>query len=171
MMTMMESITLSFEYCELDYVRAMRAHYSSRLRLPLDVTVAAGVAFFGAYELWSGSVIWGAAALSVAAIFMGMLVAALTVIPRVAFRRDTTLHKPYCLTFFSEGIYFQTSGVDSHLEWTLSTAALVNRDSFILYYGERRFTILPKRVFKDVDEQVRFKRLLEQKVSNVSIKD
>ena len=35
----METVNLSFRYAEQDYVRAMRAHYVSRLRLPLDIAV------------------------------------------------------------------------------------------------------------------------------------
>ena len=50
----MESLNLSFRYSESDYVRAMRAHYISRLRLPLDIAVLVGAAVLGAYELRAG---------------------------------------------------------------------------------------------------------------------
>jgi hypothetical protein len=40
----METVNLSFRYAEQDYVRAMRAHYASRLRLPLDIAVIVGIA-------------------------------------------------------------------------------------------------------------------------------
>jgi hypothetical protein len=51
----METVDLSFRYAEQDYVRAMRAHYASCLRLPLDIAVIVGLAVLGAYEWRSGS--------------------------------------------------------------------------------------------------------------------
>ena len=39
----MDTVQLSFRYVEQDYVRAMRVHYASRLRLPLDIAVIVGV--------------------------------------------------------------------------------------------------------------------------------
>ena len=43
----METVSLSFRYAEQDYVRAMRAHYASRLRLPLDIAFIVGSLFLG----------------------------------------------------------------------------------------------------------------------------
>jgi hypothetical protein len=54
----METVNLSFRYADEDYVRAMRAHYASRLRLPLDIAVTSGVAVFGAYEAVRVLCIW-----------------------------------------------------------------------------------------------------------------
>ena len=45
------AIHLSFRYSEPDYVRAMRAHYRSRLRLKLDAAVTLVTALLGVY-LW-----------------------------------------------------------------------------------------------------------------------
>ena len=43
------TINLSFRYLESDYVRAMRAHYASRLRLRLDIVVIVATVAFGVY--------------------------------------------------------------------------------------------------------------------------
>jgi hypothetical protein len=37
-------------------------------------------------------------------------------------------------------------------------------DFFILYYGNREFSVAPKRVFKDHDELNRFRELLSRKI-------
>src|SRR5207249_10874841 len=48
--SLMETVDLSFRYSENDYVRAMRAHYASRLRLPLDLVETIVLAGRGSYE-------------------------------------------------------------------------------------------------------------------------
>ena len=41
------TIRISFRYAEQDYVRAMRAHYATRINVKLDVAVAIGAALLG----------------------------------------------------------------------------------------------------------------------------
>jgi hypothetical protein len=163
----MESVNLSFRYVEQDYVRAMRTHYASRLRLPLDIAVTAGVVICGAYEARSGSRGLGIALLGVSGLFALMLVAAFTILPKIAFRSQPKLRDDYSLRFSPQGIHFRTEHIDSHLQWGMYTRALVDVYSFIFYYGSHQFTVIPKRVFQDVLQRQEFERLLEQNVSNV----
>lgn len=94
------AIDLSFRYVESDYVRALRAHYASELRLRLDIPVTLVVFGVGVYLLRSADQYWlGVALIVVAAAFALLLVAAFTVIPRVAFRREPKLRDEYSLTF------------------------------------------------------------------------
>ena len=163
----MDTVNLSFRYVEQDYVRAMRAHYASRLRLPLDIAVIVGVVAIGAYEWRSGSQGFGITLLCVSGIFALMLVAAFAVIPTIAFRRQPKVRDDYSLSFSPQGIHFQTAHVDSDLKWSMYTSALVDAHSFILYYGSQQFTVIPKRVFQDVSQRQTFEKLLVQNVSKV----
>jgi hypothetical protein len=163
----METVNLSFRYAEQDYVRAMRAHYASRLRLPLDIAVIAGGAVVGAYEWRSGSHGFGLTLLCVSGIFALMLVAAFAVIPTIAFRSQPKFRDDYSLSFSPQGIHFQTAHIDSDLKWGMYTSALVDAYSFILYYGSQQFTVVPKRVFQDVSQRQTFEQLLVQNVSKV----
>jgi hypothetical protein len=163
----METVNLSFRYAEQDYVRAVRSHYASRLRLPLDVAVIVGVAVLGAYEWRSGSHGFGIALLCVSGMFALMLVAAFAVIPTIAFRRQPKFRDDYSLSFSPQGIHFQTAHIDSDLKWGIYTSALVDANSFILYYGSQQFTVVPKRVFQDVSQRQTFEQLLVQNVSKV----
>jgi YcxB-like protein len=167
MMTGMETVNLSFRYAEQDYVRALRAHYSTRLRLPLDIAVTVAVAIVGMYELRSGSRAFGITLLCLAVVFALILVAAFIVIPRIWFRSQPKLRDEYALRFSPEGIHFQTAHIDSKLQWAMYTKALVDPYSFILYYGRQQFTVIPKRVFQDGSQRQTFERLLHQNVSNV----
>ena len=163
----METVSLSFRYAEQDYVRAMRAHYASRLRLPLDIAFIVGLAVLGAYAWRSGSHGFGTALLSVSAIFALVLVAAFAIIPTISFRSQPKLRDDYSLRFSPHGIHFRTAQIDSDLQWGMYTGALVDAYSFILYYGSQQFTVIPKRVFQDGPQRQAFERLLAQNVPNL----
>lgn len=139
----METVNLSFRYTQADYVKAMRAHYASRLRLPLDIAVIIVVAVLGGYELQTGSLLLGLVFLGISGAFTLMLLAAFFVIPVLAFRREPKFRDEYSLSFSGDNIHFRTAHIDSNLEWTMYTRALIAAESFILYYGDHQFTVVP----------------------------
>lgn len=163
----METVNLSFRYAERDYILAMRAHYASRLRLPLDVVVIIVVAVIGAYELKSGSQAFGIALLTLSAVFALMLIAAFTVVPRIVYRNQPKFRDDYALSFSPQGIHFRTAHIDSDLQWSMYSHALVDDHSFILYYGSQQFTVIPKRVFENPAQRRSFEQLLAQNISKI----
>jgi YcxB-like protein len=169
---MNSTINLSFRYTERDYVQALRAHYASHLRLRLDIAVAVMLAGIGIY-LWRlprGH--WlGIACVVIAIAFGLLLVAAFTVIPPLAFRRSPKFRDDYSLTFSPEGIHFRTVHIDSQLQWSIYSSALIDTHSYILYYGSRQFTVLPKRVFQNVEQQQAFEQLLMHHISPIVRRD
>jgi len=166
------TINLSFRYAESDYVRALRAHYASHLRLRLDIVVTVVLLGTGAYLRRLPSLHWlGLACVVIAVAFALMLVAAFTVIPPLAFRREPKFRDDYSLAFSPEGIHFRTAHIDSQLQWSMYSRALVDTHSYILYYGSRQFTVIPKRVFQSVEQQQTFEQLLTQHVSQIVRRD
>ncbi len=169
---MNSTINLSFRYAESDYVRALRAHYASRLRLRLDIVVTLALAGIGAYLWHSPRGHWlGIACIVVAVAFGLMLVAAFTIIPPLAFRREPKFRDHYSLTFSPEGIHFRTAHIDSQLQWSMYSRALIDTHSYVLYYSSRQFTVIPKRVFENVEQQQVFEQLLAQHVSKIVRRD
>ncbi len=169
---MSSTINLSFRYTERDYGRALRAHYASRLRLRLDIVGVIVLAGIGIY-LWQSpsSHRLGVACVGVAALFGLMLIAAFTLIPILAFRREPKFRDDYALTFSPGGIHFRTANIDSQLQWNMYSSALVDAHSYVLYYGTNQFTVIPKRVFQSSEEQQAFDQLLTQKISKVVRRD
>jgi hypothetical protein len=141
------------------------------MRLWLDITALVGSAIFGAY-LWrsEGSNWLAILSLSVASIFAVMLVSAFLIIPPLVFRREPKFLDTYSLTFSEDGIHFSTAHIDSNLEWSLYSRALVDPCSYILYHGRQSFTVIPKRAFQDVDQQNAFEQLLTKKILKIVAK-
>jgi hypothetical protein len=162
------AINLSFRYAESDYVRALRAHYASHLRLRLDIVVTVVLVGIGIYLGRSPNLRWlGVACIGIGVVFALMLIAAFTVIPPFAFRREPTFRDDYSLTFSSEGIHFRTAHIDSQLKWNIYSRVLVDAHSYLLYYGTRHFTVIPKRVFQSAEERQAFELLLTQQISQI----
>ena len=150
----------------------MRAHYASQLRLRLDIPVTVVVLAIGLYLLRSTDLYWlGLALIVVAAAFALLLVAAFTVIPRLAFRREPKFRDDYSLTFSAEGIRFHTEHINSQLEWSLYSRAMIDAYSYVLYYGARQFTVIPKRVFQSAEQQEAFEQLLTRQIPQIVRRD
>jgi hypothetical protein len=169
---MNSTVSLSFRYSENDYVRALRAHYASHLRLRLDIAVTVVLAAAGVYLWRSPGLHWlGVACVVVSVGFALMLVAAFTVIPPLAFRREPKFRDDYALTFSPDGIHFRTAHVDSQLQWSMYSRALIDAHSYVLYYGSRQFTVIPKRVFQSTENQQAFEQMLVQHIPQIVRRD
>src|SRR3954465_6281342 len=117
---MSSTINLSFQYLERDYVRALRAHYASRLRLRIDVAVIFVLVGAGAYLWRFPDLHWlSVGCVVLAVVFALMLILAFTLIPLLVFRREPKFRDEYSLTFSADGIHFRTAHIDSQLQWTI----------------------------------------------------
>jgi len=47
------------------------------------------------------------------------------------------------------------------------TRAIVDARSFLLYYGERNFTVIPKRVFVNAEQMQIFEQMLIKRVQQI----
>jgi hypothetical protein len=142
--------------------------YASRLRPRLDIVLAVVLAVAGAY-LWRSpeSHGFGLFCLVASSIFVLLLFAAFVVVPPLAFRLEPKYRDDYSLMFSPDGIHFRTAHIDSQLQWSLYSRALVDAYSYILYYGSRPFTVVPKRVFQSPEQQRAFAELLAQHIPNI----
>ncbi len=121
-------------------------------------------AYFWQFPEWRWLVI---VCTAVSAVFAIILILAFAIIPQMVFRRDPKFLQDYSLTFSREGIHFQTAHIDSQLQWGMYSRALVDSHSYVLYYGARSFTIIPKRVFQNAGELKAFEELLTQNVPKI----
>jgi hypothetical protein len=87
-------------------------------------------------------------------------------IPRRFFRGDPKMRDEYLLTFSDDGVAVRTHQIDSKLAWSLYTRVLENKAQYIILYGKdaRMMTVVPKRVFRDANEELEFRQLLRRHV-------
>jgi hypothetical protein len=113
-------------------------------------------------DYWAGIIFLG---LSI--IFASVLIAGLVVVPPIVFRRTPKLRDEYFLSFSPNGVQFRTTQIDSQLQWGMYSRALIDAYSYLLYYGPRSYTIIPKRIFQNSEQQAAFEQLLTQKIPQI----
>ncbi len=162
------SISLSFLYTKSDYVRTLRAHNTSRLNLPLDILSLVVLIGFGAIYWQSPSLHrLAVCAVALSVVIALMLVAAFTVIPALAGRGESKFFGITSFVFTSEDIHIRTSQFDSRIKWSVYSRVLISRHFYLLYSRSRQFTVVPKRVFKSVDQQIAFESLLAEQIPKI----
>src|SRR5260370_7253296 len=135
---MNETVSLLFRYAESDYVRALRAYYSWRLRVRLDIVAAIVIALLGVYSWRSPDSHWLSVVCLVASFVLAlMLFAAFAVIPPLAFRSEAKFRDNYSLTFSQDVIHFRTANIDSQLRRIIHSMALIAPHSSFLSYSSR----------------------------------
>jgi hypothetical protein len=82
---------------------------------------------------------------------------------RAAFWGNPKFREPYELGFDDEGIRFRTPTIDSRLAWATYTRVLEDDRVWLLVYGPRMYTVLPKRAF-DAGSLQAFRELVTRHV-------
>lgn len=163
---MPEQITLRFKQTEDDYVSAMRLFYTRARKLHIKIDLVGGTAavVIGAicWVVWGYELEW-LFLLCAGAVLLGMISAAWYIIPLITFRSEPKFRDEYLVQFSEEGITFKTANIDSKLEWNLYNSVIENNDVYVLMYGKRVFSVIPKRAFADSNEETAFRELLKQK--------
>ena len=168
----MQELQLRFAYTEAEYVDA------SRLLIRAQTAVIARLAAF-VLLLMSGGIlltiiqdfifpIW-AIVLFALLLAAGLVYRIFVDMPRRYFRADPKLRDEYQLTFSPDGVRVQTSQIDSKLAWSLYTRVLENDSLYVIVYGNkdtRTMTPVPKRAFRNADEELEVRNLLRQHVDH-----
>ena len=147
-------LILQFKYTEDEYVSAVQSYYARTFHI-WTYLIALGVVLLASLYLWFSTgepvVIFG---LSVFLLIVALPLIFYFVTPRTTFRREPHFHDLYWLHFSEEEIEFKTEHVNSNLEWSLYQKVWENKNFYLLFYGERLFTIIPKRVFESEAQEI-----------------
>jgi len=167
----MEPVRLTFRYTERDFVRAYRLHFRHKLRLKTDIAVVTAVTLFGGF-LWNSSGVrdYAIVMFCCSAILVGLLFTAFVIVPPRLYQREPKHRDEYSLVFASDRIQFHTIHIDSNIEWELYTHAIVDANSYNLYYGSSSLSIIPTRVFESSEQRNSFDQLISQKIPKISRK-
>jgi YcxB-like protein len=161
-----EPLALRFTYTEDDYVKAVRLRNRKRGGRWLDVAAGVGaIAFGGVTWALEGFSALRLTLVVLGLVFLGMIVAADFVLPRVWFRREAKFQDEYTLTFKDEGVDFHTSRIHSLVEWSFYEALIEGPETFLLTYGRNQFSAIPKRVFENAEQEARFREFVTAKLA------
>ena len=162
----MEPISVHFKLSEQEYMAGARlltsADAAAKARAAASITLyAVGVLFLLlAFDAALMPSLLAGTSVLVTLIFA--LHRARLRLTRRCFRGDHRLRHGLTLTFTDDYVQLQGPEYDSKQGWKLYTDVREGRDSYVLVYGKdiRMMTIVPKRAFKNEQQERAFRGLL-----------
>ncbi len=80
----------------------------------------------------------------------------------IEYHSNPKFKERYHLTLTSENIKFRTETIDSTLKWTHYNGFFETSKAFVLIYGKRMYTIIPRRALKSNDQLEQLRSLLQE---------
>ena len=150
-------VSITFSFTRDEYIRAMKRHYRSTLKVGRDAITGLVALTVGIILLLRSSGGWPAwALLIVGVVLLLMVVYVVFLLPQMIYRSQPKLKDEYSLTFNDDGIAFKTRNIDSILRWSVYQSWLCDDDFYIMYHGKRDLSAIPRRTLsKDEDERLR----------------
>jgi hypothetical protein len=163
-----EIVQVNFRHTEPEYISAYRFYVLQSKELLIRLVVFYVLSSAGLLLILMlmevGFPFWFPVA---ACVLVGVAIyGSLSNLPRRHFRDDPRFRDEYHLTCTDSGIEFRTPTINSVVSWSLYTGVIENDKFYILTYGVHAFTLFPKRVFRDGQQETAFRRLLRRHVDH-----
>lgn len=156
-----ESVSITFDNAVADHLAADRLYYKSTTLATIDKAVALLLLAVGLFGTWVAGA-WWLVFLPLAALEWFNLLSVRPLMIRWWFKHNPKFRETYDLTFDRSGILFRTRSIESRLTWEHYTKVLENERLWLLVYGTRMYTVIPKRVFESEGHLARFRSLIAQ---------
>lgn len=86
----------------------------------------------------------------------------------IAFKRDPKLYTDeYEITIDNSGVYAKNSTTEARRLWSAYNMAFESDQVFLLVYGKRAYSAIPKRAFSDENQINIFRELLKEKIGKL----
>jgi hypothetical protein len=160
-----DPIGVTFTFTRDEYVRAMKRHYKTALNVRRDVVAGVAGIAVGLYLALASNFGWiGWLSFGVGASLLTLVAYAIFVLPSMIYNSQPKLKNQYRLSFSDDGIGFKTDGIDSTLQWSLYQSWRSDNEFYIMYYGKRNLSVIPRRVLTVGDADSRLLEMLERNV-------
>jgi hypothetical protein len=147
-------MTISYRPTQADLIHAARAWEGRHWRAARYV-VSAALFACGSFLLILGAQRWwGGVFVLIALLEAFNLLPAAVLRAMIEFRTNPKFREEFELTLTPESLQFRAPSIDSTLKWTLYSSFFETGKAFILVYGTRMSTVIPKRALGN-DAQLR----------------
>lgn len=164
----MEKIELKFKYTKEEYVKSFREYLLlTKTIKKRDMIIAVLVIMFSTIWLILSEEILSVVCLLCGVLFLLLLCNLYYWVPGRNFSQNSKFREEYNLTFSDEGIQFKTESINSDLKWSTYVDSIENAEFFYLIQAKQVFTVIPKRVFRNVEVEKGFKEMV---LRNINLK-
>jgi hypothetical protein len=156
-----DTVSISFDNLVAEHVAADRLYYKSTFWAKADKIVAGPLVLAGILLICTAGLQWWVPIPFALAILEWFnLLSPRPLVIRYWFRKNPKFSETYHLTFGETGMHFLTNTIDARISWEQYTNVLEDARLWLLVYGHRMYSVIPKRAFKDNDEVECFKALI-----------
>ena len=148
-----DKMKITYRLTQADVVHAARAWEGQHWKIARYV-VASALFACGGFLVVSAGLWWGAVFVLVGLLEAFNLLPAAVIRAMIEYRTNPKFREEFQLTLTPEGLHFRTPTIDSRLKWTLYSDFFETSRAFILVYGKRMYTVIPKRALNN-DAQLR----------------
>jgi hypothetical protein len=150
-------MTITYQPTQSDLIHAARTwegqHWKASRYVVAAILISCGIFLLISSGLW-----WGALFVLVGLLETFNLLPSAIIKAIIEYRTNPKFSEEYQLTLSAENLHFRTTTIDSTLKWTIYTSFLETSKAFILVYGKRMYTIIPKRA---LDNETKIHELRE----------
>lgn len=167
-------MTLTYRPALADLIHAARMWEANHWKIANRI-VAGAMIVFGALLIYVNKYHWSALFIFLGVFEFFNLLPAAVIRACIEWQINPKFREEYQLSITREDLHFKTPTIDSTLKWTYYSSYLETSKAFILIYGKRMYTVIPKRVlsgpaeldelraiFKDVIKDNNNKKRAEQ---------
>jgi len=161
-----EAVSLIFDNVVGDHLAAERLYYKSTVFAKVDRVVAVILLLVGSFSTWAAGVHWWTLIFFPLAVLEWFnLLSVRPLVIRRWFKHNPKFSETYHLALDRSGIHFRTKSIDSRVTWDHYTKVLEDDRLWLLVYGTRMYSVIPKRALKGDDEVARFRSLVAQNIA------
>ena len=160
-----ETVSLSFDNLLADHLAAERLYYKSTVVAKVDKVVAAILILMGLFSTWgAGAHWWTLIFFPLALLEWFNLLSIRPLMIRRWFKHNPKFMETYHLVLDRTGMRFRTKSIDSHIAWDHFTKVLEDDRLWLLVYGTRMYSVIPKRALVGDTEVAMFRSLVAQNI-------
>lgn len=156
---MSAKMTVTYRPSQADLVHAART-WEGRHWKTARYVVAAALCACGSFLVVGAGLWWGAQFVIVGLLEAFNLLPAAALRAMIEFRANPKFREEFQLTLTPESLHFRTATIDSTLKWTLYSEFFETDRAFILAYGKRMYTVIPKRALDNDSQSCEIRELL-----------
>ena len=160
-----DAISLSFDNVLDEHLAAERLYYKSTVLAKVDKVVAGVLVLAGLFGTWQAGVRWWTLIFFPLAVLEWFnLLSVRPLVIRYWFKHNPKFRETYHLVLDRTGMRFRTRSIDSHIAWDYFTKVIEDERIWLLVYGTRMYSVIPKRVFRTDEDMARFRSMVEQNI-------
>jgi YcxB-like protein len=160
-----DACSISFDNLAAEHIAADRLYYQTTAWAKMDKLMALLLVFAGLLlALGVGLRWWTVVPFLLAPLEWFNFFTLRPLVIRYWFKRNPKLQERYDFSFDDDGIHFLTNSIDARIKWDQYTDVLENDRLWLLVYGHRLYSVIPKRAFADSTDVIRFKQLITEHI-------